>query len=157
MNKQRAEKLPRIDWLLTQLMLSNALVVLTLSFCSFQHILKAVTWLADRTHTRTRTQESEAAFAAKALERLRRIKRRGPVRGRCLSRSLALYGVLRRHGIPSTIQIGVRRDQGDFAAHAWVEVNARPVNAGRGVRDRHAVFERAFGANLEPNQLGQQH
>ena len=37
----------------------------------------------------------------------------------CLPRSLTLYLLLRRKGIPATLQIGVKRYP--FGAHAWVE------------------------------------
>ena len=37
----------------------------------------------------------------------------------CLSRSLAIYVLLRRQGVPATLRIGVKRYP--FAAHAWVE------------------------------------
>ena len=42
--------------------------------------------------------------------------RRGPD---CLPRSLTLYLLLRRRGIPATLHIGVKRYP--FGAHAWVE------------------------------------
>lgn len=37
----------------------------------------------------------------------------------CLPRSLAIYVLLRRRGVPATLRIGVKRFP--FAAHAWVE------------------------------------
>ena len=37
----------------------------------------------------------------------------------CLPRSLAIYVLLRRQGVPATLRIGVKRFP--FAAHAWVE------------------------------------
>lgn len=37
----------------------------------------------------------------------------------CLPRSLAVYVLLRRQGVPATLRIGVKRFP--FAAHAWVE------------------------------------
>ena len=37
----------------------------------------------------------------------------------CLPRSLAIYILLRRQGVPATLRIGVKRFP--FAAHAWVE------------------------------------
>ena len=37
----------------------------------------------------------------------------------CLPRSLAIYALLRRQGVPATLRIGVKRFP--FAAHAWVE------------------------------------
>lgn len=37
----------------------------------------------------------------------------------CLPRSLAIYVLLRRQGVPAMLRIGVKRFP--FAAHAWVE------------------------------------
>lgn len=54
--------------------------------------------------------------------------RRHPVRARCLHRSLALHGWLRQEGIPSTFRIGIRKDGGELAAHAWVEVDGQVIN-----------------------------
>ena len=42
--------------------------------------------------------------------------RRGPD---CLPRSLTLFVLLRRRGVPATLRIGVKRYP--FGAHAWVE------------------------------------
>jgi hypothetical protein len=44
-----------------------------------------------------------------------------PWRYTCLKRSVVLYYLLRRAGLPATLHIGVRRDAaGAFAAHAWL-------------------------------------
>jgi len=47
----------------------------------------------------------------------------------CLPRSLALFAYLRRCGLPAKHVIGVKRFP--FAAHAWVEVEAKPLLAAR--------------------------
>jgi hypothetical protein len=44
----------------------------------------------------------------------------------CLPRSMALTRMLRKKGVPANVRIGVVTDPA-FAAHAWVEVTARPV------------------------------
>ena len=49
-----------------------------------------------------------------------------PTDGRCLMRSLVLTGLLARRGISSTLIIGVRPAP-EFAAHAWVEHERRPL------------------------------
>lgn len=45
----------------------------------------------------------------------------------CLRRSLALVWMLRRRGVAARMVIGVRRDNGEMAAHAWVEAGGRVV------------------------------
>ena len=51
----------------------------------------------------------------------------GSERG-CLRRSLVMGHVLRRHD--PVLRIGVRRTDGGFSAHAWVEVAGEAVEAG---------------------------
>ena len=56
----------------------------------------------------------------RALEAVRIASRYYHRRGLdCLPRSLAIYVLLRRQGVPATLRIGVKRFP--FAAHAWVE------------------------------------
>jgi hypothetical protein len=40
----------------------------------------------------------------------------------CLPRALAAHAMLRRRGIASRLCLGVAREAGELAAHAWVEV-----------------------------------
>lgn len=68
----------------------------------------------------------------------------GPYRGTCLSRSLALWWLLRRRGIETELRFGVRRQHNRIQAHAWVECQGRPLNAGRRVHERYAAFEGAI-------------
>lgn len=46
----------------------------------------------------------------------------------CLTRSLLLGWLLRRHGVASELRIGVQLKGGVFSAHAWVECGGVPVN-----------------------------
>lgn len=49
-----------------------------------------------------------------------------PWRKTCLTRSVVLYHLLRRSGVPVELCIGVRRANQEFAAHAWLEREGRP-------------------------------
>jgi len=49
-----------------------------------------------------------------------------PTRAVCLEQSLTLYFLLRRRGLDPQLQIGVHPFP--FAAHAWVELEASPIN-----------------------------
>jgi len=54
---------------------------------------------------------------------LRRVADHGLVRPRCLVRSVALSRMLEQRGIEgSRVRVGVRRIDGEFSAHAWVEL-----------------------------------
>ncbi len=48
--------------------------------------------------------------------------RRGAISATCLRQSLLLYGWLRRRGFAAELKIGVRKHDGAFDAHAWVEL-----------------------------------
>lgn len=57
---------------------------------------------------------------------------------RCLTRSLVLWRLLARRGIPSELQIGVRKEERELLAHAWVECAGRPVAETGDVERRYA-------------------
>jgi hypothetical protein len=40
----------------------------------------------------------------------------------CLVRALAATAMLRRRGVPTRLCLGVARNEGQLAAHAWIEV-----------------------------------
>lgn len=48
-------------------------------------------------------------------------------RATCLTQSLALQWLLFHFGYESIVQVGVRNVNGEFAAHAWVEHDGRPL------------------------------
>lgn len=48
-------------------------------------------------------------------------------RATCLTQALALHRLLSRYGYRSSIQIGVRKLDGRFGAHAWVEHRGSPL------------------------------
>ena len=52
----------------------------------------------------------------------------------CLPRALAAHAMLRRRGVTSRICLGVAREYGQFAAHAWVEVGKTRVAFGGDAR-----------------------
>ena len=45
----------------------------------------------------------------------------------CLKKSLILFRILRKRGIPAELRLGVRRVDGDFSAHAWIECEGRTL------------------------------
>jgi len=58
----------------------------------------------------------------------------------CLQRSAATACLLRRHGIPAQLVIGIQ--QIPFNAHAWVEVEGQVVNDRPYMQEMYAVLER---------------
>jgi hypothetical protein len=60
-----------------------------------------------------------------AVASVRRANRFSPRRASCLQQSLALSWLLGRQGIDSELRIGVRKQDGKFEAHAWLERQGR--------------------------------
>jgi len=71
---------------------------------------------------------SRAADRVLAMSRLVDRASRHTVANTCLHRSLALWWLLGRRGIESRLQLGARRQDGRFEAHAWVEYAGLIVN-----------------------------
>lgn len=66
----------------------------------------------------------------------------------CLSRSLVLWGLLSRQGISSELRIGVRREEGHFEAHAWIEYEGVALNEYTDLCDRYSAFDRPIEVKL---------
>lgn len=71
------------------------------------------------------SQEAQLA-AARLGSAVQRTLRALPSDTRCLTESLVLSSALIARGIPSSLVIGAR-SKPDFAAHAWVEHQGRPL------------------------------
>jgi hypothetical protein len=52
------------------------------------------------------------------------------MRALCLPRALAAHAMLRRRGIASRLCLGVAREGGELAAHAWVEIGNNKIVGG---------------------------
>lgn len=89
--------------------------------------------------------EDEMWWRARRLALVvRRAVRRNPFPSTCLHRSLVLWWLLRREGLPAELRIGVRKPGGQFEAHAWVEYQGRPLNDRPQVREEFATFPQAI-------------
>ena len=74
------------------------------------------------------------------------IERRKVFTGTCLSRSIVLWSTLKRYGIESCLRIGIKRGSISFAAHAWVEIEGRPINAPLDVTEQYQPFTDDFSS-----------
>src|SRR5439155_18139287 len=80
----------------------------------------------------TRTTGSSDWTQARRIAHLSHIAaRRGVTRGNCLSQSLTLWWLLQHAGIEGELRIGVRKQQDELLAHAWVELLGMPLNERR--------------------------
>lgn len=90
-----------------------------------------------------------AAPDAIAIARARRLgglvaaaARRLPGHPACLTRSVTLWYLLRRRGLPATLRLGVRTADAQLEAHAWVELGGQVVNDAADVGQHFAAFEK---------------
>ncbi|HEX5165639.1 MAG TPA: lasso peptide biosynthesis B2 protein [Thermomicrobiales bacterium] len=71
-------------------------------------------------------QDIRRAF--RYARRIEQASHRHPARPQCLHRSLVLQRWLRSEGFPSELKIGVRKDEQQLKAHAWVEIGGVTIN-----------------------------
>ena len=64
-----------------------------------------------------------------------------PVTTTCLQRTMALWWLLRWHGLDSQIRIGAVRSEEGILAHAWLERNEVVVNDRADVAGRFMAFK----------------
>lgn len=65
-------------------------------------------------------------------------------RAACLEQSLALWWLLGRQGIASSVRIGTRKSEEKFDAHAWVECERVALNEPEEPHKHYAAFEEEF-------------
>jgi hypothetical protein len=68
----------------------------------------------------------------------------GLYRPTCLPQSLALWWLLRCQGIETDLRVGVNPVAKGLEAHAWVELQGRPLNDDLEVHLRFSPFSRAI-------------
>lgn len=92
-------------------------------------------WLAARTPA-PGTRRPPADTLRRWVTATTRVQAYSPCPGNCLSRSVALWWMLRRGGVDATLQLGVSL-AGRFAAHAWVEADGQVLNDTQDVTTRY--------------------
>jgi Transglutaminase-like superfamily len=82
--------------------------------------------------------------ARKTIRMLCAAVRYGPGSPTCLEESLALWWLLGRQGIATTVRIGTRKLNGRFEAHAWTECDGVALNEPEDPHHHYAAFDAAF-------------
>jgi hypothetical protein len=72
--------------------------------------------------------------------------RHGLVHPSCLAKSLTLWWLLGRQGIPSHLRIGIRKEKEKFEAHAWVECDGAALNEPDEPHHHYSAFDGAFSS-----------
>ena len=91
-------------------------------------------FLASRGQTEALNVDADdpESFPRRASWAVRSVSRRLFPKRPCLTQALALRLMLRRRGLDSTIQIGLRHEDGKMAAHAWLVYQDRTIIGGFG-------------------------
>lgn len=76
----------------------------------------------------TQRPADTASHLKNAYRAHRILVKSGRLGSTCLFRSLALWAMLRRRGIETTLVVGYRRTDGRVEGHVWVEFGGRPIN-----------------------------
>ena len=88
-------------------------------------------------------EPEQAIFLARRTARLVAVAARY-AGGSCLARSVVLCLLLERRGVPARLRIGVRKQDDEFQAHAWVEAAGISLNEAPDVGLRYSAFDRDF-------------
>ncbi|MEQ8742356.1 lasso peptide biosynthesis B2 protein [Parasphingorhabdus sp.] len=133
-------------WLLAKIWLCLIVIHIAVQGFGLQKVRRKLSLGISRQTTGQLPVEDAALVAAYMGLRVRTIKRRFPnmLNGNCLSQSLALWWLLARKGIATTLHIGAHRKEGEFKAHAWVELDGEPINARRLIRGKYQTFDHDF-------------
>jgi hypothetical protein len=114
-------------WLLTRAWVLLLLVDMGLRsrMISFRRLQKI---LAPKSRTLDKSQPEEARVTIRRLRRWVDIAARYHLHPMtCLRRSLVLQRLLGQQGIAANLQIGVRKEEENLDAHAWLEYHGLPI------------------------------
>ena len=146
------QKLDRSDrQLLLVMSVALPLIAASVRILGFVRVFSVLGRMVDGCSAAESMNEDEYTGRIRRLTRY--IKLRGIFRGNCLSRSLLMWTVLKRKGIECELIFGSRFRDGQFQAHAWVERNSLPLNAGKHVRRNYVVFDHDFESDQPAQPL----
>jgi transglutaminase superfamily protein len=102
--------------------------------------------LESRLKTRELTQDNAGieARTARTVRMVLAAKRYAWGKASCLEESIVLWYLLGRQGIESALRIGIRKDDGKFDAHAWVERDGVALNQPDAHHEHYAAFDAEF-------------
>jgi hypothetical protein len=103
-----------------------------------KRLAKALTGISDQS---SRAQAASIALTARMVRSAAHRSWGSPA---CLEQSLALWWLLGRQGIASSVRIGTRKSEAKFEAHAWVECDGVAINEPEDAHKHYAAFDEAF-------------
>lgn len=121
------------------------LVELSLKFRGFEMTRSTLRKTLSHASTQTDSSSLNKRIALTA-HMVNAADRHGVVHPSCLVKSLALWWLLGRQGIPSELRVGVRKGGGNLEAHAWVEREGRALNEPEERHLHYAAFDAALAS-----------
>jgi Transglutaminase-like superfamily len=145
-----AEKWQRFSWLtgFERVAVLEAFVGLAVTWpglwlAGFRRWSAVLKWLSPHNLVQDRSSATSTSLeSARIVARMEAIAARNLLfRPSCLERSLVLWWLLRRRGIPAELRIGARKDAQKLEAHAWVECCGTIVNQPDGTHLHFTPFD----------------
>lgn len=109
-----------------RLLLGLPLVSLSLRLLDYTRTRRLVERLTRHPQPRNAT-DGDVRTADRLAQLAATAGHHGFVHATCLRQALLVYGMLRRRGLQPELKLGVRRDGGGVAAHAWVELGGQKL------------------------------
>ena len=100
--------------------------------------------LQKKLHQEVGLPSGSAKEVEKTSRMVRVALRYSPARFTCLEQSLTLWYLLRKQGVATQLRIGVRKMDGKFEAHAWVEHEGVALQQPGEIHRHYAAFDREF-------------
>jgi hypothetical protein len=143
-NWQKFMELPRPEqWLLLQALLVLPLIGLGLRLLGLRRLQNLLSHCPLKEPGGV--PEEEISDLAQVHARIVEIAaRHGLYRATCLRQSLALWWLLRYHGVETNLRIGVKSGAIRLEAHAWVELQGQPLNDAEDVEQHFSPFSQAI-------------
>jgi hypothetical protein len=134
-------------WILFHALWMLPLIACALRFAGFERCQSILIRLASALEVKTPGPRQQALAEACAAARTVDIAaRHGWHRPRCLQKSLVLWWLMRRRGLPADLWFGVRKEETGLDAHAWIEYDGVVLNDLDDVRERFAAFKSPFSS-----------
>ena len=129
----------RLPWELKRLVLQCALILpftyVGLELLGLKRFLKLMEGFTSVSFELPKYSKDEARRDTQLFSA---VARRCPLPLKCLGRSLALCWLLRWRGVDAGVHIGVRKNDRDLDAHAWVQVGELVINDSEDITERYA-------------------
>jgi hypothetical protein len=116
----------------------------------YRKLKKILDFLSKNSKERFSINEKEVlSFRGNVRHFLRYLRKSNYIYCNCFSTSLLLWFIFKKQGLENEIRIGATKIDNEFKAHAWVEINKIPLNAGLKVRQKYGTFNFNFNFNFD--------